>query len=115
LTFRLSIRLVEQFGTRLNLGRAQVASLFYYLGMLTFAEDSDPGGEPTLVIPNRVMRELQWQYMAFALQDHDGIRIDAGRLPAVLTTMANDGNIQPLVDLFHRDVVQRMGLRERTR
>ncbi|MBK9260505.1 MAG: AAA family ATPase [Polyangiaceae bacterium] len=108
----ISVSLVEQFGTRLNLGRAQIASLFYYMGMLTFADDTEPEGEATLVIPNRVMRELQWQYMAFALQDHDGIRIDAGRLPGVLRTMANDGDIEPLVQLFHREVVQRLGLRE---
>lgn len=108
----ISVTLVEQFGTRMNLGRAQIASLLYYMGMLTFAEETEYEGEATLVIPNRVMRELQWQYMAFALEDHDGIRFDAGRLPQVLRKLAHDGDVQPLIDLFHKEVVKRLGLRE---
>ncbi|MBK9266379.1 MAG: AAA family ATPase [Polyangiaceae bacterium] len=105
-------RLVEQFGTRLNLGREQVASLFYYMGMLTFAEDAPPTGEARLVIPNRVMRELQWEYMSFALMDHDHIRISVDDMLAAMRVMADKGEIQRLLDVFQEHVLKKLGLRE---
>ncbi len=108
----VTVELVEQFGTRFHLGRAQLASLFYYMGMLTFAEDASFGEESKLVIPNRVMRELQWEYMAFALMDHDDIRLDMGALQKAVTKMSQQGDIEPLIDVFQRDVVKRLGLRE---
>ncbi|MBK9258257.1 MAG: AAA family ATPase [Polyangiaceae bacterium] len=43
--------LVEQFGTKMLFGRAQIVSLLYYMGMLTFAEDAATSAEPKLVIP----------------------------------------------------------------
>ncbi|HMY21133.1 MAG TPA: AAA family ATPase, partial [Polyangium sp.] len=55
------VPLVEQFGTRIPFAGAQVASLFYYMGMLTMGPDAANEIIPTLVIPNRVMRELQWE------------------------------------------------------
>jgi hypothetical protein len=108
----ITAELVEQFGTRFHLGRPQLASLFYYMGMLTFADDALDTEESKLVIPNRVMRELQWEYMSFALMDHDDIRLDMGALQKAVTTMSQKGDIQPLIDVFQKDVVKRMGLRE---
>ena len=108
----ISVKLAEQFGTKLSLGRSQIASLFFYMGMLTFADNVPPEGESMLVIPNRVMRELQWDYMAFALNDHDGIHIDVGRLQVAMTKMALHGEIEPLINVFKEDVIKRLGVRE---
>jgi hypothetical protein len=106
------VELVEQFGTKLHIGRAQVASLFFYMGMLTFADDAPAGEESKLVIPNRVMRDLQWEYMAFALMDHDDIRLSMGPLQVALGKLSREGLIEPLVEVFKEDVVKRLGLRE---
>ncbi|HRI70817.1 MAG TPA: AAA family ATPase [Polyangium sp.] len=56
---------VERFGTALPLGQAQIASLFYYMGMLTFASEAAERVTSHLVVPNRVMRELQWSYLSY--------------------------------------------------
>lgn len=104
--------LVEQFGTKTAFGRAQVASLFYYMGMLTFASDAATMREPKLVIPNRVMRELQWGYLGFAMEDHDHIKIDMSLVENALTKMSINGEIQPLLDVFHKQVIERVSNRD---
>lgn len=111
----VNVELVEQFGTKMHVGRPQIASLFYYMGMLTFANDAAMFDDPErskLVIPNLVMRQLQWEYMSFALMDHDGIRIDMGDLSLAMTKLSEKGEIQPLLDVFKTNVLQRLGLRE---
>ena len=108
----VSVRLVEQFGTRLTLGREQIASLFYYMGMLTISPKSGNSMELPLVIPNRVMRELQWEYMSFALMDHDRIRINVDDLFKAMRLMANQGVIEPLLEVFKKHVIEDLGLRE---
>jgi hypothetical protein len=70
---QLSTRLVEQFGTwTLCSPTEQLASLFFYMGMLTFGEGSAKGIMPQLVIPNRVTRELEWEHLAQALNHQLG-------------------------------------------
>ncbi|MBK9264907.1 MAG: AAA family ATPase [Polyangiaceae bacterium] len=104
--------LVEQFGTRMLFGRAQIVSLFYYMGMLTFSADAMTSSDPKLVIPNRVMRELQWSYIAFAMADHEGLQIDLTDVSSALRKMSVDGEIQPLLDLFHKQVLGRISNRD---
>jgi len=105
-------RLVEQFGSRGLFNRAELVSLFYYMGMLTFAEGAAAMPEPTLVIPNRVMRELQWEYLSIAMHDNDDIHLDVGRMEGALVTMAVQGDIAPLIDLFKRQVIARISNRD---
>jgi hypothetical protein len=104
--------LVEQFGTKTPFGRAQVASLFYYMGMLTFAPNAATESIPVLVVPNRVMRELQWGYLGFAMEDHDHIKIDMTDIETALVAMANRGDIDPLLALFHKQVIGRVSNRD---
>src|SRR4029079_8753555 len=47
----ISSTLVEQFGSRAPLRDAQIVSLFYYMGMLTFAADAATMPIPLLTIP----------------------------------------------------------------
>ncbi|HRI70310.1 MAG TPA: AAA family ATPase, partial [Polyangium sp.] len=104
----IEVPLVEQFGTVLPMGRAQIASLFYYMGMLTFGPDSGSEQVSQLVIPNRVMRELQWSYLSIALAQHDNLRIDMTDIEQSLNTMAKTGEIQPLLDVFKKQVLERV-------
>lgn len=108
----VSTPIVERFGTKLMLGRPQVASLLFYLGMLTFADDAFSMSLPKLVIPNRVIREMQWGYMSIALNEQQGIFIDGALLGNALQTMAVHGDIQPLLDLFQNNVMKRISNRD---
>jgi hypothetical protein len=82
------------------------------MGMLTFASDAATMREPKLVIPNKVMRELQWGYLGFAMEDHDHIKIDMTLIENALTKMSIDGEIQPLLDVFHKQVIGRVSNRD---
>ncbi len=108
----IATHMVEQFGTKVKFGHAQIVSLFYYMGMLTYAEDAAAHDPPKLVIPNRVMRELQWDYLALALADHDGLRIDASYIEVALSKMSEYGDIQPLLDVFKDRVLSRISNRD---
>lgn len=108
----VSVQLVEQFGTKVPMAKAQVASLFYYMGMLTFGPNAANEFVPTLVIPNRVMRELQWEYMSLALADHEHIAVDQSLVEEALVKMASDGDIQPLLDLFQQQVLGSLSNRD---
>ncbi|MBK8254247.1 MAG: AAA family ATPase [Polyangiaceae bacterium] len=105
----VSSPLVEQFGARNMDGRAQLVSLFYYMGMLTFGAGSEWSADPVLVVPNRVIRELQWEYLAFAIQDQEQIFIDTYELSKALAVMASKGEVEPLLTLFREQVVARIG------
>jgi len=106
------MRLVEQFGTRFPLAEAQVTSLFYYMGMLTFGPDAANEPIPTLTIPNRVMRELQWEYMGYALADNERIVVDMTHIEQALLAMAEEGDIQPLLEVFTKEVLERISNRD---
>ncbi len=104
--------LVEQFGLLSMSGHTQLVSLFYYMGMLTFAADAGQYPVPMLVIPNRVMRELQWEYLSVAMAQHEGIRMDMRDIDGALVMMAQRGDIQPLLRVFHEHVIKRMSNRD---
>jgi hypothetical protein len=108
----VSSPLVEQFGARSMHRRAQLVSLFYYMGMLTFGPGSESSADPLLVIPNLVIRELQWEYLALALHDQENIWIDTQHLSKALGAMAVQGDIQPLLTLFREEVVARIGTKD---
>lgn len=73
---KITSPLVEQFGSRSMHGREQLVSLFYYMGMLTFGPPAPGRAAPELVIPNRVMRELQWEFLALSVKDTERVWMD---------------------------------------
>ncbi len=104
--------LVEQFGLLSMSGSAQLISLFYYMGMLTLSANAASQSIPELVIPNRVMRELQWEYLSVAMAQHEGIRLSMRDIDSALSIMANRGDIQPLLRVFHEHVIKRLSNRD---
>ncbi len=104
--------LVERFGTQSPWGRAQIVSLFYYMGMLTYGPNAAAMDIPQLVVPNRVMREVQWGYLGFAMEEHEHIKIDMTDIETSLDAMANRGDIQPLLDTFQEQVIGRLSNRD---
>jgi len=109
---KISSRLVEQFGSRSMQSGEQLISLFYYMGVLTFAPPSPGLAVPELVIPNRVIRELQWEYLAFSVKDQERIWIDTMDLEKALSAMAMKGDIEPLLSQFREQVVKRLGTKD---
>ncbi len=75
------------------------------MGMLTFGPGAELSADPLLVVPNRVIRELQWEYLAFALKDTENIWIETADLSKALSSMAIQGDIEPLLTQFREQVV----------
>jgi len=104
--------LVEQFGSRTMASQEQLVSLFYYMGMLTLGQKPPDSAAPRLDIPNRVIRELQWEYLALTLKDQEQIWMDTAALERALAAMTVRGDIEPLLALFQEQVVARIGVKD---
>ncbi|MCC6557222.1 MAG: PD-(D/E)XK nuclease domain-containing protein [Polyangiaceae bacterium] len=105
-------RLVEQFGSRTMASTEQLISLFYYMGMLTIGRQPEESAVPRLEIPNLVIRELQWEFLALALKDQEHIWIDTQELEGALGAMAVRGDIEPLLALFQEQVIAKIGVKD---
>jgi hypothetical protein len=104
--------IVRQFGVRSLSSREAFVSLLYYLGMLTLSGEPSGPDRMRLEIPNRVIRELQWEHLAQMLKEQDHIDLDVDDLKAALQKMAVEGDIAPFLELFHERVVKAVGLKD---
>ena len=104
--------IIEQFGFANLASHKHFLSLLYFLGMLTLGKaPRDPVGYD-LEIPNRVIRELQWEHLALLLRDDAQVNINVDDLEAALGAMAVQGEIAPFLDLFHKQVLQAFSNRD---
>jgi hypothetical protein len=108
--------LVSQFGVTGLSSQASFLSLLYYMGMLTLAQqppDISVGAVGyRLEIPNRVIRELQWEHLARLFKEEGKLTIDTRDIEAALESMAFQGDIEPFLTLFHERVIKAMGLKD---
>jgi len=104
--------IVEQFGVKLLETSSSFISLLYYLGMLTQRVKSQATGQEELEIPNRVIRELQWEHLAKHLDRQAKFAIDTGHLASALENMGVRGDIAPLLQLFHTQIIQHFGIKD---
>jgi hypothetical protein len=104
--------LVRQFGVQSLASRERFISLLYYLGMLTLGEAPQDVLGYDLEIPNRVIRELQWEHLALMLKEQADLDINVEDLKASLGAMAVDGDIAPFLDLFHAKVIRALGVKD---
>jgi len=104
--------LAEQFGVKSLASNKNFLSLLYFLGMLTLGAAPRSAMGYDLEIPNRVIRELQWEHLALMLRDEAGLQINVDDLQAALTAMAEQGEIAPFLSLFHTQVIQAFSNRD---
>jgi len=105
--------IVDQFGVKsLEDSQTHFLSLLYFLGMLTLgASPRSPYGYD-LEIPNRVIRELQWEHLALMLEEQAKIQIDVTALREAIGAMVVRGEIEPFLGLFHSQVLQAFSNRD---
>jgi hypothetical protein len=107
--------IVQQFGVKSLSSRAPFISLLYYLGMLTLGKAPPDAIGYDLEIPNRVIRELQWEHLALMLKEQDRIEVDVDELKTALGAMAVQGDIAPFLDLFQSQVLKALGVKDMRR
>ncbi len=105
--------IVDQFGVAsVDDSQTHFLSLLYFLGMLTLgAEPRNPYGYD-LEIPNRVIRELQWEHLALMLEEQAKVHIDVSQLREAIGAMAIRGEIEPFLTVFHTQVLQAFSNRD---
>jgi len=104
--------LLDQFGIKnLSSGVAYI-SLLYFLGMLTFEAEPRNAHGYAMEIPNRVIRELQWEHLALMLKDEGHVVFDMRRMQEALAAMAIEGDIEPFRALFHSEIIQSLGIKD---
>jgi hypothetical protein len=109
---RIRSHIVRQFGIA-GLGTHEgFVSLLYYLGMLTLGARPRDFDGYDLEIPNRVIRELQWEHLALMLREEATVTIDVDALRSALRKMAVTGEIEPFLDLFHEQVIKSFSNRD---
>lgn len=104
--------IVEQFGVASLDSHKGFLSLLYFLGMLTLGTAPRDVAGYDLEIPNRVIRELQWEHLALLLRDDAGVAINVDELERALGAMAVQGDISPFLELFHTQVIQAFSNRD---
>jgi Predicted AAA-ATPase/PD-(D/E)XK nuclease superfamily len=104
--------IIEQFGVASLGSHAGFVSLLYFLGMLTLGTAPRSATGYDLEIPNRVIRELQWEHLALMLQEDATVRIKLDELQVALAAMAERGEIAPFLKLFHEQVLQSFSNRD---
>ncbi len=104
--------IVEQFGIASLASHTPFVSLLYFLGMLTLGASPPDLAGYDLEIPNRVIRELQWEHLALMLRDDAGVTINVDDLRLALGAMATEGEIAPFLELFHKHVLQAFSNRD---
>jgi len=108
----LRSEIVEQFGVKSLASHAHFLSLLYFLGMLTLGTSPRDLLGYDLEIPNRVIRELQWEHLALMLQEEAKVTIHVDELRVALAAMAERGEIMPFLDLFHEQVLKAFSNRD---
>ncbi len=109
---RTRSQIVEQFGVSHIGTRAPFVSLLYYLGMLTLGGTRSIGVERSLEIPNRVIRELQWEHLAKHLAQEANFAIDTSHLSSALENLGVRGEIESLLRLFHAQIIQHFAIKD---
>jgi hypothetical protein len=104
--------LVAQFGAKSLRSHGPFLSLLYYLGMLTLRDVPPDVDGHDLEIPNRVIRELQWEHLALMLEEQALVTVEVDALQAAFSAMATIGDIEPFLSLFHEQVIQAMSVRD---
>jgi PD-(D/E)XK nuclease superfamily len=80
--------------------------------MLTLGASPRTSTGYDLEIPNRVIRDLQWEHLALMLEEDATVTINVDELQAALGEMAEHGEIAAFLDLFHREVIQAFSNRD---
>ncbi len=104
--------LVEQFGTRRTSTKSEFISLMYYTGMLTLSTEPPDLNDYLFEVPNRVIRELGFEHYTNLIQDLDGINLMDRPVGAALRKMAQLGDIAPFLEVFRKNVLDVVSIKD---
>ena len=90
--------ITEKFNPEIGFRDQEMISMLFYLGYLTIK--GEEFGEPKLVIPNRVMRELYSEYLLNTLQKELQFRTPQSDYSQMAREMALEGKVDKIVEVL---------------
>ena len=90
--------ITEKFNPEIGFRDQEMISMLFYLGYLTIK--GEEFGEPKLVIPNRVMRELYSEYLLDSLQKELQFRTPQSDYSQMAREMALEGKVDKIVEVL---------------
>jgi len=96
----VSVRLTRQYSLSRGFDRDDVASLLFYLGLLTTSGPDLTG--VTMRVPNRVIAELFWDTVRVLRSRHVGFDASLVEIRKAVKTLAIDGDLPPLSALVEQ-------------
>jgi hypothetical protein len=93
----VSVLLTYQYSLTRGFNRDDVASLLFYLGLLTVAGPDLTGVR--LRVPNRVIAELFWDTVRVLRSDRAGFAATLSEIRQAVITLAREGDLAPLAGL----------------
>ena len=90
--------ITEKFNPEIGFADQEMISMLFYLGYLTIK--GEEFGEPKLVIPNRVMRELYSEYLLNTLQKELQFRTPQSDYSQMAREMALEGKVDKIVEVL---------------
>jgi hypothetical protein len=106
----LSVKLTRQYSLSRGFGRDDVASLLFYLGLLTI-DDAELDGL-RLRVPNKVIDELFWDTVRVLRSDRAGFGVDPSEIRRAVADLATDGELAPLASLVEQYLAKLLSNRD---
>jgi hypothetical protein len=106
----LSMKLTRQYSLSRGFGRDDVASLLFYLGLLTI--EGTELKRLRLRIPNKVIDELFWDTVRVLRSDRVGFDVPLHEIGDALHLLATDGELAPLASLVEQYLAKLLSNRD---
>ncbi len=103
--------LVTQFSLDDLTDPRNVPSLLYYLGMLTYGRDKEYG-DAALVVPNKVVKSLYYDYMLKSYAQTFAWQTDEIRMSSLWKNMMNSGEWEPVFEYICKQMADNSAARD---
>lgn len=104
--------LLPTFGSKNEPTTSQFVSLMYYTGMLTLSQTAASTKRYRFDIPNRVMREQNWEHYTNLLYEMDSVQLADDPVSLACFSMVKDGNIAPFCQIIRDRLLSVLSLRD---
>ncbi len=106
----ISVRITPQYSLSRGFSRSDMASLLYYLGLLTVAGPELDGVR--LRVPNRVIAELFWDTVRVLRSDLAGFGATFDDIRDAVVVLAREGDLAPLSKLVEEYLIALLSNRD---
>lgn len=107
---RITEGLVSRFGLETLYDRRYFVSLLYFMGLVTIEGSFE--GEVAFRIPNGVIKSLHWEALAGMFREKSAVVVDSSLLRHAVSRMAYRGELDPICDLIHVEVLKKLSNRD---